>query len=214
MRSILLTKCRTCGNCSWKSSCCLPGPESNLLHCRVSVIKTIKALLDVLTFFETIVKECDFEWLQVSRRQTVAISTACNIFFYNWIISYVRVVIGFGGLNTHKDTWSHMHLYTHSYRKYLSCKVVAYNLIYNLSFDAFLYTWAYMTHVNPIKKTLLCSLTWLAGNGTPMRGQERSLITHLIFQLLVIRTESGCVVKRYTFSWSLHLPQLTHLYLV
>lgn len=36
MWSMLLTKCWTCGNCFWKSACCLPGLEGNLPHCRVS----------------------------------------------------------------------------------------------------------------------------------------------------------------------------------
>lgn len=66
--------------------CCLLGTEGNLLHCRVSVVKTIKALPDTLTSFETIVKECDFESLRVYRRQAVPISSAYNISPYDGII--------------------------------------------------------------------------------------------------------------------------------
>lgn len=36
MGSMLLTKWWTCGNCSWKSVCCLPRLEGNLPHCRIS----------------------------------------------------------------------------------------------------------------------------------------------------------------------------------
>lgn len=78
MRSTLLTECWVSGNCPWKSLCCLLGPEGNLLHYRVRAVKTIKALPDTLTLFETTVDECDFEWLQVYRRQAVCISS--NIF--------------------------------------------------------------------------------------------------------------------------------------
>lgn len=67
-RWVHITKCWTPANCYWRSFCCPQGPDGNC-YTQVSSVKTVKALLGMVTWFQAIIKECDFEWVQVYRRQ-------------------------------------------------------------------------------------------------------------------------------------------------
>lgn len=139
--------------------CCLPGPESNLLHCRVSVVKTVKALLDMLTLFETIVKECDFESLWVYRRQAVPINSACNISPYNGIIwlhreSYYRS-------RRYKHTHKHIQEHVGSIHSPIAATLASKLLAFVFHLITFIYMdiyWTCQVH----SSALPYAFTWLA----------------------------------------------------
>lgn len=153
--------------------CCLLGPEGNLLHCRVSVVKTIKALPDMLTLFETIVKQCNFESLWVYRRQAVPISNVCNNCPYDGIICLLgESFTGLGGINTHQHTQAHVPIKHSPTAGILAAKLLAF-ICHLMHF----YIYGHI-ETTPISfRSITICLYALAGNGAFMKGKERSLIT-------------------------------------